>query len=460
MTTPTGQRSGWQLIRSGPFSRLFWAGFISSTGDWAALFAQITLADAIGGTTGILVVLAARLLPGLVGGAIGGVLADRAGRKTAIILADVGRGGLVLLLAFVDNLGQLFAVSVVLEMLTLLGQPSRAASVPDLVGRENILVANSLTLGAAYGTFPIGAAMSWVLGLVPAITLSGLLPATTEAKVFLFNAVSFLLSGLIISFIQLEGDGGKARERPDTDRRDWKAPLRDIADGVAFVARDRRVRPIILGMSGALFGGGMLIVLGRAFAADVLRADEAGFFALLTALGTGAALGITVLSIYGDRLQHRDAVFGVSLSIAGIALMAAAVIKTVAGGMGWLTVMGLGAGAAYVTGFTHLHEQTEDELRGRTFAALFSLMRVGLLLAMAVAAPASELLDGVLPRPFQNATRDILFLGGVIILSAGAGTLWSIRSQLPPPEVTEEGIRPVVAIRRLRALWRRDEEES
>jgi len=257
--------------------------------------------------------------------------------------------------------------------------------------------------------------------------------------VFAVDAVTFLLSGALVATIGF----GRQRLTPERQKRsrfDWRAPLRDLVDGVVFVARDRRVRPIILGMSLALFGSGMLVVLGRSFASDVLAADEAGFFALLTALGTGAAAGIIVLSFYEDRIIHRDAAFGISLTITGIALAVAATVDTVAGAMGWLVVMGLGAGSAYVTGFTHLHEQVEDDLQGRTFAALFSLMRVGLLVSMAVAAPAAEYLDGRLAAPFENATRDLLFLGGMITTVAGAGTLWSLRHLFTHPKMTAEGL--------------------
>ena len=437
MSSDAEARSGWDLVRRGPFSRLFWAGFISSTGDWAALFAQISLADRIAGPTGILVVLAARLLPGLVGGAIGGILADRGSRKAVIVATDIARGLLVLSLAFVGDLAPLFVVSVFLELLTLLGQPARAAVVPNLVHEKNILTANSLTLGSAYGTFPIGSAVAWVLGLLPAITIFGLLPDRTEATIFAFDSLSFIASGLLVATMFIP-PMEISEERKRASRFDLRAPLRDLVDGLRFVGQDPRVRPIVIGIAIALFGGGMLLVLGKGFAEEVLLADEAGLFAMLTALGTGAGAGIVALTIYGERLHRRDLAFGFSLTLTGLALVAVSLVKTVAGAMGWATVMGLGAGASYVMGFTHLHEEVEDELRGRTFAALFSLMRIGLLVSMAAAVPAAEFFDGRFGSPFDNATRNVLFIGGTIVFLSGAGTLWSLRSTFPRPHVTDE----------------------
>jgi dTMP kinase len=422
------------------------------------LFAQISLADVIAGSQGILVVLAARVLPGLLGGAIGGVLADRINRRFTIFVADIGRGLMVLTLAFADNLVELFLISVVLEMLTLLGQPARAAVVPRLVGRDNLLAANSLTLTAAYGTFPLGAALAWVVGLLPTFSLFGLFPETTEAVLFTVDSLTFLFSGFLILTIDLAGQDVSA-ERKRLSRFDWRAPLRDFWDGIKFVATTGSVRGVIVGMATALFGGGMLIVLGKGFAEGTLNADAAGFFGLLFALGTGAAAGMLLLTGYGDRLLRRDATFGIALLITGIGMGAASLVKTVAGGMGWLAVMGFGAGASYVLGFTHLHEQTDDEVRGRTFAALFSLMRVGLLVSMLVATNFESLLEGRFGPPFDNPSRVVLLGGAVVVLVAGAGMLWSVRSAFANPKPSPGAIESIEAAGRAFRRFRGSDDE-
>lgn len=453
-----GAPSTRQLISSGPFARLFWAGFISSTGDWAALFAQISLADTIAGSRGIVVVLAARVIPGLVGGAVGGVLADRINRKLLIVVADVGRGFLVLALAFADNLVELFTVSVVLEMLTLLGQPARAAVIPRLVGRSNLLAANSLTLTAAYGTFPLGAGLALALGLLPTFSLFGIFPSTTESVLFTLDSLTFIISGLLVLTIAIGGQEVAAVRRRNS-RFDWRAPLRDFWDGIRFVASNGSVRGVILGMSLALFGGGMLIVLGKAFAKNTLHADATGFFALLFALGTGAAIGMTALTAYGDRFLRRDLTFGAALLVTGVGMGAASFAETVAGGMGWLFVMGFGAGASYVLGFTHLHEQTDDEVRGRTFAALFSLMRVGLLVAMVVATYLEDILLGRFGPPFDNPSQLILLGGALVVMVAGGGTLWTVRSVFLHPKPSAEAIESLEAAGKAFRGFRRDRDE-
>ena len=52
-------------MKSGPFSRLWRAGIISSTGDWIAILATLSLAEELAGGGGIVLALTSRILPGL-----------------------------------------------------------------------------------------------------------------------------------------------------------------------------------------------------------------------------------------------------------------------------------------------------------------------------------------------------------------------------------------------------------
>ncbi|MGH9195587.1 MAG: hypothetical protein ACRD1T_07600, partial [Acidimicrobiia bacterium] len=111
------------MIRRGPFARLWWSQAISSLGDWVTLFASFALAARISGggraaSLGILVPLVGRILPGLVLGIVGGVLADRWNRKATMIVADVGRAVLAGGLLFVSNFRDLFILTFLTEVLS------------------------------------------------------------------------------------------------------------------------------------------------------------------------------------------------------------------------------------------------------------------------------------------------------------------------------------------------------
>ncbi len=402
---------------------------MSSTGDWVSLLATLSLAEEIAGSSGIVLALVSRILPGLFFAAIGGVVADRLNRKYVMLFTEFGRGALVLSLAFAQSIRYLVVVSLLLEALTLVFQPAKEATVPTLVQKNELVQANSLSLSAAYGTFPLGAAIFLlVTPFAATVTLWGFLPGTHEGLAFLVDCGTYLVSGIIL--IGLPRSQRRPRSPRERGRRDPLGPFRDIRDGMVFVASHPRIRPVVIAMTVALGGGGIVVVLGKPFAADVLMAGSTGFPALLTGIGVGAGLGIVTVTVFGPRFQNKDVLFGMALVVTGTALASAGFVQTIFGAVSWIALMGFGAGSAYVLGFAHLHEQTDDEIRGRTFAALFGFMRLGLLTSMALTLPAVELFDEKLPGILSDGSRVVLFGGGLTMVGAGLAALWSVRKTL------------------------------
>ncbi|MGH8873645.1 MAG: MFS transporter [Acidimicrobiia bacterium] len=422
---------GRDLILRGPFARLWWANTISSIGDWITLFATFTLATRISGERGatiaILVPLVARILPGLAFGAIGGVVADRLDRRRTMVVADFGRALLVIGLLRVDSFQELFILSFAIEVLSLMRQPAREAVVPTLIPVRHLVAANGLNLVSAYGTAPIGSALYALIAQVgrgfPSFGSFG----PTIDLAFLFDAATFLVSGIVMLTMDIESPR-VPRERRTRGSFDLRAPLRDLVDGFQFVATRRAVRTVVLGMAAALFGGGAVFVLGQPFSEQVLRGGESGYGILVTALGVGVVAGMLGVTLFGSMLTRRELVVGLSLALTGVGIILTAFSGTVWGGAGWVLLAGLGTGAAYVMGFTHLHEQVTDEIRGRTFGALFAVGRAALLISFALAGLGAAALQGLLPGELNNGIRAVLALGGVVIVSAGAVTLWAVRA--------------------------------
>src|SRR5205823_13652642 len=82
------------------------------------------------------------------------------------VVCDIGRGVVLASLPFVTTIPGLFLASLLLEMFTLMWQPAKEASVPNIVQKEFLANANSLSLVAAYGTFPVGSALFAALAKV------------------------------------------------------------------------------------------------------------------------------------------------------------------------------------------------------------------------------------------------------------------------------------------------------
>lgn len=436
---------GSELIRRGPFARLWWASTISALGDWVTLFATFSLAAGIAGngpnaSLAILVPLVARFLPGVIIGVVGGVLADRWDRKTAMIVSDFGRAALVLVLVFVGNFRDLFLITFAIEVLSLLRQPAREAVVPQLIPPRHLMAANGLNLLGAYGTAPIGAAMFALFAEIGEEFFQVFTPAAAVASAFAFDTITFLVSGIVTVFIPIR-KVRLPRERRRDGGLDIRAPMRDMAEGFRFVAVYPAVRRMVIGMALGLFGGGALFVLGQPFSKQVLLAGDTGYGIIVTALGVGVALGMGLMTALGRKVERREALFAVSLTLAGMSISFAGITATVLGVSGWVLVAGLGTGVAYVTGFTHLHSVITDDIRGRTFAALYAAARLALLASFGLAAVGAATLNDFIPGPMSNAIRAIIVLSGFTVFLSGVGTLWSVRAQLRGEPLDEDDYR-------------------
>ena len=278
---PLADASTIRLFNSPAFFRLWLAQVVSALGDWIGFIAVTAIAARIGGSspeTAISLVLSARLVPGFFLGPIAGVLVDRWDRKRVMVVCDIGRGLTLASLPFVDTIAGLFFASLLLEVFTLLWGPAKEASVPNLVQPQFLTTANSLSLIAAYGTFPIGSAVFALLAKV-AEWLGGYealegLRVSQESVAIYFDVVTFFVSALMISSIPI----ARRREPSAATRRiDMKQTFRELAEGWRFIGTTGVVRAVIFGLATGLFGGGMVVPLGPIFSRDILGGGTAGF---------------------------------------------------------------------------------------------------------------------------------------------------------------------------------------
>ncbi|MEY2403072.1 MAG: hypothetical protein QOD38_623 [Acidimicrobiaceae bacterium] len=439
-----------RLFGSNEFFRLWLAQFVSALGDWLGFLAITILAASLGSGTGgaaVGLVMSARIIPGFFLAPVAGVMIDRWDRKQVMVVCDLGRAVVIATLPFVRSVTGLVLASLVLEVCTLAWSPAKEASVPNIVPSERLTSANSLSLAAAYGTFPLAAILFALLAQL-AKWLGGIdaldfFQTDQTALAFYADMVTFLTSAFLISTLALPEAARRAKKKANGDKSNeanLTQTFRELKEGWQFIFLNPVVRSVNLGLATGLIGGGMLVPLGSIFATDILGAGAAGYGIFITALGVGVAAGVLLLSVTQKRLP-KIRVFELAIFAAGGTLLFAASMSTLA--LAVIGVFGLGicGGAVYVVGFTLLHENVDDELRGRIFSALYTIVRLCLLIAFALGPFLSELLDRLSNRLFTNRTitlldRDLfvpgerltLWLAGVIILAAGTIVVWSLRA--------------------------------
>lgn len=440
-----------RLFGSASFFRLWLAQVASSLGDWIGFVALTALATRVGGGSpeaAVGLVLSARLVPGFFLAPVAGVLVDRWDRKKVMVACDIGRGLVVATLPWVDSVAGLVVASLLLEIFTLLWAPAKEASVPRLVPTHYLATANSLSLVAAYGTFPVGSAVFALLAGVAVFlgryeALSGL-RVDQEFVALYFDVGTFFVSAALISTLRLPRRRTEADDAPRGI--DLGVAVREVQEGFAFIGQSRLIRAVMLAIATGLIGGGMLVPLGPRFARDTLGGGSASFGLLLTALGIGVAGGILGLSVIQRRLPHLK-VFVVAVFGAGLSILSGAAMSDLRPALFFVSLLGVFAGAIYVLGFTIIQTTVADELRGRVFATLYTMVRFCLLLAFAIAPFLASLLDTLSQRLVGRhvqlggldisvpGTRLTLWLGGLIILAAG-GLALAVMRERPEKEPT------------------------
>ena len=103
----------------------------------------------------------------------------------------------------------------------------------------------------------------------------------------------------------------------------------------------------------------------------------------MTALGMGAATGVITLLAF-QRLLPRQTVFVVAVVVTGASIIAVASMSSLFPGFVLVGLLGAGAGCGYVSGFTLLQESVADDMRGRTFGTLYTIVRLCLLISLTI----------------------------------------------------------------------------
>lgn len=416
------------LLRNGNFFRFFMAQFVSSLGDWVGVLAIAILANRIGGPSGIGIVMTARVLPGFFVGPLAGVIADRFDRKKTMIIADLVRAGVIFSLPFFESLPYLLVASVILESLTLVWGPAKDASMPNVVPTKHLIHANSLSLLAVYGAWPLASLVFAALAALGGFfgdnvtALSGL-SRQPEALALWMDSLSFLFSAAMIASLSLPSSRRRAARLKLSQIKD------DLFEGLRFVAVHKQVRPWLLGIGMTFTAAGAVFSLGVSFVDDVLSGSEEDFAFVVGFLATGMIFGLLMVGVL-SKLIRKDILFSSSLLLLGVGLIAFASASGIDAAVPLASALGFFGGCAYSTGYSLIHETTSDELRGRTFSAAYTVIRIGTLVGLGLfPLLAGAIGDNVVSLPTGRfevpGTRATLWIAG---LFAGLGGIMSMRA--------------------------------
>lgn len=233
---------------------------------------------------GVAVPLLSFGIPSLLFGSFAGVFADRLDRKGIMIVSAVLRGLLILLI--VPLVGKsmiwIFLLSFLIYTAAQFFAPAESSSIPQLVEKKNLIMANSLFMITWVGASMLG------LGLgAPLVSL------LEERGTFVLASFLYLFSAGAIFLIPLQHKPARGREMKFNF-------LKDLIAGLEFIRRKFIVNFAIITSFVATSAIAIISLLAISYAKDVLRIGEKNFGYLIISVGFGMLIGLGVL----ERLSH------------------------------------------------------------------------------------------------------------------------------------------------------------
>ena len=361
------------LLRSSPeFRRLFTAHSVSRAGDAFNTVALVVLVfNLTGSGVGVAGAVMFEVLPVLLLAPVAGLAADRFPRRSVMIRADVFRAAVAMVLVFAaGSVGVAYAVAFGLSVGAVLFNPAAASLLPDVVGEDDVVAANSAMWTAA------------VIGQIALAPIAGFVIAAWGVEVaFAVNAATFVVSAAALAGLRA------GRTRAAVDVRGWSG----VFAGLTAVRADPLLaRLAVVQVLAAMSAGatsGLLVVLADRW----LGVGAGGFGTLLAAIGVGAAAGPLLLRRFIEAGDKRW-LFGPFAVRGGVDLTLAAIGNPLVAG-GALVVYGMSTSTGMVAYQSTLQTLVPAETRGRAFAFYDLLWNAARLLSLAAGGVLAEIVD-------------------------------------------------------------------
>jgi MFS family permease len=423
----------WAPLRFGLFRALWLAVLVSNIGVWMqTVGAQWLLVRLPGAAILVALVQTADMLPDVLFGVVGGVLADTFNRRRLLISVQafmVIAGAALTILTYAGQMppALLLVFTFVLGSGSVVSLPAYQSLIPELVPRSQLVAAATLS--------SIGVNLARAVG--PAI--AGVLIAQLGvAAVFALNTATFLIYGIVLVAWHPPAESPSAFPEP------FVSALRA---GTRYVRFSPVVRRLLLRLALFVVPGSVLWALLPLIATQRLAQGADGYGLLLGALGVGAVAGSFLLPRL-RRMLSNNAMLAVASAVYAVVLVAVVLIRIPV-----LTVIVLlPAGVAWIAVISTINAALQLFLpawvraRGLSvyLTVLFGGQAFGAVVWGAIAAP-------------LGIVATFLMASGVMLIGVAAASVWplidttgmdrSTQVRWPEPELAieaEAGAGPVV----------------
>jgi MFS family permease len=412
------------LFRNRAFLAVWAAQILSQTAANAVTSALIILVAEIthSNTSSSFLILLA-IIPAVLFGIGAGVLVDRTDRRFVLVVTNALRGVAVLpLLIAGTSLTAAYLVNFLVAAVTIFFVPAESATIPGIVRKRDLLVANSLFTFTFNGSFLLG----FIILAPIAVSLYGF------DFLWIVVALMFGISSLLCATLPPSPPPQKAAHLISAELAEQA--VKETRQGISEAFHYLRATPLVtwamvyialtytlIAIAGALAPG---------FVREVLKLGERNVVVLVAPAGVGVVIGLAMLNLIGHRVG-RPRLIGTGLIVVAVALLLLAAARPFAdvfasrlGGVlgealpffvGMVSVTAFVFGLAYafitVPAMTLLQEHLRDDIRGRVFGVLNVLVSIFSLLPLIFVGPIADVW-GVAP---------VFVLGAVIVFGVWFG---------------------------------------
>jgi len=338
--------------------RLQLAGIGSTLGGWAYGVALAVYVYHAGGARAVGILYAVRWGVGAVTAPWLAILADRRSRRAVMLGSDVARVAILGAMAAIAYAHgpylPVFVLSVVSTGVSSAFIPAQSALLPSLVTTPEELTAANAVMNtvSSTGVF-VGPAIGGVI-----------LAVSVPATVFALTAATCLWSALCVLGIPRDS-------RPESTEQE--SPLAVATAGFRAIGRSHSLR-LVVGLTGAqTFVAGALEVLTVVLALRLLHGGNGAVGWLNSSLGVGCLLGVVaVAALAGRKRLAGDFALGVLLW--GLPVALAAAWTNLGFAVLLFAVIGIGNTLVDVVGMTLMQRSADEEVLGRVFGVLESML--------------------------------------------------------------------------------------
>ncbi len=420
------QPSALAVLRNRSFLIVWLSQLATQVGGNMVLYGlTVLIFTASGSNSAVSVLLISFLAPAVLFGALAGVYVDRFDRRQVLVATSLLRAVFFLAIAIFDtNVGVILLFNLAVSIATTFFAPAELSVIPLLVPRAQLTAANgifTLTINAAFA-----------LGY----TLMGPLLVTIAGPTLLI----FIVASLYLVSAALCWTLPPAPPQPLAAGHDALheaeaavgSVLDQLREGIAYI----RANPPVawgltyLGVAASIVG--VLGALGPGFAVRVLGLTSKDFVVVVLPLGFGVVAGVLLVNAIRNLVPRRRTIevglvtLGVCLVLITIAnpisellqqvnaaqpvLNASALVSVLAVVVAIAFIAGIAYASIAIPAQTELQEVIPEDVRGRVFGILNTLVSIASFLPIIIVGPVSDVLG---TPPVLLAAASLVGLSGV-----------------------------------------------